>query len=131
MRSASTVGFAVEEGDRERLDHLARVFGGGNRSAFLRAAMRVMEQLEMAQELARTQAYGAQRLAAAGHTIEDIPEIVARALAEPNPDAIAQAKLIVADLSRRYRVAPRQAPADDDEALRAAVAAALAETAEN
>jgi hypothetical protein len=130
MRSASTVGFAVEEGDRERLDHLAWVFGGGNRSAFLRSAMRVMEQLELAQELARTQAYGAQRLAEARYAIEDIPDIVARALAEPDPDAIAQAKLIVADLARRSRVVRREPPGDEAE-LRAAVAAALAETAES
>jgi hypothetical protein len=129
MRSASTIGFAVEEKDRGRLDHLALVFGGGNRSAFLRTAMGVMEQLELAQELARTQAYGAQRLAEAGYTVEDIPDIVARALAEPDPEAIAQAKLIVADLSRRYRL-ERASPAEDDSELRAALTSALADSAE-
>lgn len=127
MRTATTIGFAVEEGDRARLDHLADVFGGGNRSAFLRTAISVMEQLELVRELGRSQAYGAQQLADAGHTIEDIPGIVEKALASLDPEAIAQAKLIVADLSRRYP-GPKRVPSDDDERFRAVVRQAIEET---
>ncbi len=127
MRTATTIGFAVEEGDRVRLDHLATVFGGGNRSAFLRMAITVMEQLELAQELGRTQAYGAQRLAEAGRTIEDISEIVEKALADPDPEALVQAKIIVADHSRRFP-APKRAPSENDEALQVVVKRAFEET---
>ncbi|MHB8296441.1 MAG: hypothetical protein ACYDH5_17875 [Acidimicrobiales bacterium] len=127
MRTSTTIGFAVDEGDRARLDHLAGVFGGGNRSAFLRAAIRVMEQFDLVQGIGRTQAYGAQRLAEAGRSIDDIEDIVEKALADADPEAIVQAKLIVADLSRRYP-APRRIPAESDEALQSAVNAALQET---
>ena len=127
MRTATTIGFAVEEGDRARLDHLATVFAGGNRSAFLRAAITVMEQLELAQELGRTQAYGAQRLAEAGRTVEDVAEIVEKALVNPDPEALVQAKIIVADLSRRFP-APKREPSESDETLRSLVKQAVEET---
>lgn len=127
MRTATTVGFAVEEADRPRLDHLAQVFGGGNRSAFLRTAIAVMEQFELVQEIGRTQAYGAQRLAEAGRRPEDIAEIVERALVSPDPEAVAQAKIIVADLSRRYPAGQSTPTESDYEELRAAMSAALDE----
>lgn len=111
MRKASTVGFAVDESDRARLDHLSEVFGGGNRSAFLRKAMDVMERYELTQRLVELQAYGEERLAAAGKTSPDIPELVAKALADPDPDAIAQAKLIVAGLRGRAPVPARDGTA--------------------
>lgn len=130
MRTATTIGFAVEEKDRARLDHLTEVFGGGNRSAFLRVAIGVMEQLELVQELGRSQAYGAQRLADCGRTADEIPEIVQKALADPDPEAAAQAKLVVADLSRRYAApnASKSGPSSDDKALRAVARQAFEET---
>jgi hypothetical protein len=105
MRSSRTVGFAVEEADEARLAHLTQLFGAGNRSAFLRRAMDVMERYEQAQGLAGYQAYGEQRLAAAGYQIADIPSLVAKVLADPDPEGVAQAKLIVAGLARRRRLA--------------------------
>ena len=130
MRTATTIGFAVEEKDRSKLDHLAEVFGGGNRSAFLRVAIGVMEQLELVQELGRSQAYGAQRLADCRRTVDEIPEIVQRALADPDPEAVAQAKLVVADLSRRYAApnASKSGPSSDDQALTAVARQAFEET---
>jgi hypothetical protein len=107
MRKSSTVGFAIDEADRERLDRLAAVFGAGNRSAFLRKAMDVMERYERAQQLAQLQAYGEERLAAAGWKPLDLPALVEAALADPDPDAVAQAKLIVAGLRGRHPVVPR------------------------
>jgi hypothetical protein len=107
MRKAHTIGFAVEETDKARLDHLSEVFGGGNRSAFLRKAMDVMERYELTQRLVELQAYGEERLATARKTSAEIPELVAKALADPHPDAIAQAKLILAGLQGRPRVPVR------------------------
>lgn len=107
MRRATTIGFAVDEKDRARLEHLASVFGGGNRSAFLRKAMEVMERLESASRLVQLQAYGEERLTTSGHKLADIPEVVGKVLANPHPAAVAQAKLIVASLRDEFAVAPR------------------------
>ena len=71
-----TIGFAVAEEDLSRLDRLADRFGNGNRSAFLREAMRQMEVVERASRLAELQAYGARRAAEEG--IEEDPVAVVR-----------------------------------------------------
>ena len=81
--------------------------------------MKVMERYERVQRLAQIQAYGAERLAASGYRIEDIPELVARALADPSPEALAQADLVVAEISRRAKPVLREA-LEGDEELRAA-----------
>lgn len=98
MRTSRTIGFAVDDSDRPRLDHLTTVFGGGNRSEFLRQAMDVMDRYEAALKLVQVQAYGSTRLALVRMEVTDIPELVERALADPNPDAVAQAKLILAGI---------------------------------
>jgi Arc/MetJ-type ribon-helix-helix transcriptional regulator len=77
-----TIGFAVAEEDEPRLDRLVRKFGGGNRSAFLREAMRRMEVIERADRLAELQAYGAERSAASGLSPEDAVQVVRRVLKE-------------------------------------------------
>jgi len=107
MRKATTIGFAIDETDRERLDRLTKVFGGGNRSAFLRKAMDVMERYELAQRLVELQAYGEERLASAEGTTADIASLVAKALADPDPSAVAEAKLIVAGLRGRAPIPAR------------------------
>lgn len=53
--------------DRERLDRLVAQFGGGNRSAYLRRTLPVMESLARAERLRELQARNAERTAAAGH----------------------------------------------------------------
>lgn len=75
-----TVGFAIEEGDRARLERLVRKYGGGNRSAFLRVAISYMEAVDRAERLRRIQAYGAERLAARDVTLGDVETIVHRVL---------------------------------------------------
>ena len=65
--SSSTVGFAVAEEDQERLARLVEHFGGGNRSAYLRATLPVMESLARAERLRELQARNAERAAADGH----------------------------------------------------------------
>lgn len=53
--AAKTVGFAVADEDRELLDRLVERYGHGNRSEFLRAAMKVMAAEERADRLRRIQ----------------------------------------------------------------------------
>ena len=54
--TAQTVGFAVAEDDRPVLDRLVERYGHGNRSEFLRVAMRVMAAEERAERLRDLQA---------------------------------------------------------------------------
>ena len=75
-----TIGFAVADEDADRLERLTEKFGGGNRSAFLREAMRQMEVVDRAQRLAALQAYGAERSAAASLSPEDALKVVRRVL---------------------------------------------------
>jgi Arc/MetJ-type ribon-helix-helix transcriptional regulator len=77
---AVTVGFSIAEEDQGRLERLVRHFGGGNRSAFLRQALDVMESAERAERLRELQRYGNQRLAEMGIDPADVPEITRRAL---------------------------------------------------
>jgi Arc/MetJ-type ribon-helix-helix transcriptional regulator len=78
--TTKTVGFAVDEADAARLERLTQKFGRGNRSAFLREAMRQMEVVERAERLMALQAYGAERSAAAGLGPGDAVEVVRRVL---------------------------------------------------
>jgi Arc/MetJ-type ribon-helix-helix transcriptional regulator len=52
---AKTVGFAIADEDRELLDQLVDEFGGGNRSEFLRVAMRRMRHEMLAQRFREIQ----------------------------------------------------------------------------
>jgi hypothetical protein len=78
--SSSTIGFAVSDEDRPRLERLATRYSEGNRSAFLRVALDHMEAIERAEQLADLQAYGNERAAAAGLTHQDAVAVVRRAL---------------------------------------------------
>jgi Arc/MetJ-type ribon-helix-helix transcriptional regulator len=78
--STKTVGFAIAEEDEARLERLTEKFGHGNRSAFLREAMRQMEVIDRADRLADLQAYGAERSAAVGLSADDALEVVRRVL---------------------------------------------------
>jgi len=70
--ATTTVGFAVADEDQERLARLVDYFGGGNRSAYLRATLSVMESLARAERLRELQAGNAERAAAAGHDLESL-----------------------------------------------------------
>lgn len=72
----STVGFAVADEDRKALEELVAYFGQGNRSAYLRATLKVMRSVKIAEELRELQAYGQTKLAEAGCTLEDLPTLV-------------------------------------------------------
>jgi len=66
------MGFAVADDDRERLERLVEHFGSGNRSAYLRATLPVMESLARAERLRELQARNAERAAATGLDYETL-----------------------------------------------------------
>jgi hypothetical protein len=71
--SAQTLGFAVQPEDRPLLDELVAYFGDGNRSAYLRATLKVMRSVMLADQLRELQAYGQQRTAGLGIDPADVP----------------------------------------------------------
>src|SRR6185369_7270070 len=74
--ASQTVGFAVSDEDRDRLDKLVDYFGGGNRSAYLRATLKVMESLRRAERLREMQAANHRRLAERGVAASDLPDLI-------------------------------------------------------
>lgn len=80
--ATKTIGFAVEERDEARLARLVKRYGGGNRSAFLRAALDRMEAEDRAERLRALQAYGAKRSADKGLSLADVEDVVGRVLAK-------------------------------------------------
>ena len=80
--ASQTVGFAVSDEDRERLDRLVEYFGGGNRSAYLRATLKVMESLRRAERLRALQAANHRRIAERGISTDDLPDLIRRAYKE-------------------------------------------------
>ncbi|MBI3688626.1 MAG: hypothetical protein HY241_15070 [Actinobacteria bacterium] len=77
--ASQTVGFAISDEDRERLDRLAEHFGGGNRSAYLRATLKVMESLRRAERLRELQVANHHRLAERGIAAEELPGLIQEA----------------------------------------------------
>lgn len=75
-----TVGFAIEEADRARLERLVGKYAGGNRSAFLRVAISYMEAVDRAERLRALQSYGAERSAEKGLSLADVQAVVHRVL---------------------------------------------------
>ncbi len=71
--SAQTLGFAVQAEDRPVLDELVSYFGDGNRSAYLRATLKIMKSIMIADQLREAQAYGQQRTAELGVETADVP----------------------------------------------------------
>jgi hypothetical protein len=77
---AQTLGFVVTDEDLADLDELVEYFGGGNRSAYLRATLKIMRSVMLAEELRELQAYGQGRLAEHVMTLDDVAEIARRVL---------------------------------------------------
>lgn len=73
---AVTVGFSIQDEDKARLNHLVGKFGHGNRSAFLREAMRQMESVELEEEFLDLQDYWCEKARQAGVTRVDVDRIV-------------------------------------------------------
>ncbi len=126
MRKSSTIGFSVEDADRDRLEDLAERYGGGNRSAFLRSAMDLMERVARAEDLAKLQGYGSAQLSRSGFSIQDIPRIVDAQARRDDPQTTDRAKAIVSDLISHHGVltTPYE-QSDEDRELAAALSYAL------
>lgn len=73
---SQTIGFAVQDEDKQTLDELVTYFGGGNRSAYLRATFKVMRSVMLAERLRDLQSYGASKSAELGHSVDDVPALV-------------------------------------------------------
>jgi hypothetical protein len=71
--AAQTLGFAIQPEDRAVLDELVDYFGDGNRSAYLRATLKVMKSIMIADQLRESQGYGQQRIAELGIESADVP----------------------------------------------------------
>jgi hypothetical protein len=84
--TAQTLGFAIQPEDRAVLDELVEYFGGGNRSAYLRATLKVMKSIMIADQLRESQAYGQQRIAELGIEPADVPARVQEFLKDSRKD---------------------------------------------
>jgi hypothetical protein len=84
--TAQTLGFAVQPEDRAVLDELVEYFGGGNRSAYLRATLKVMKSIMIADQLRESQAYGQQRIADLGIEPANVPARVQEFMKGPGKD---------------------------------------------
>jgi hypothetical protein len=71
--SVQTLGFAVQPEDRPLLDELVAYFGNGDRSAYLRATLKIMRSVMLADRLRDLQAYGQQHTAELGIKPGDVP----------------------------------------------------------
>jgi Arc/MetJ-type ribon-helix-helix transcriptional regulator len=81
LLSSVTIGFSIPEEDQSRLQRLVEKFGQGNRSAFLRVAMRQMEVLDRAERLRELQQFGTQNSAEYGLDDAPVDAMVHRVLA--------------------------------------------------
>ena len=72
----STIGFSITDEDRARLDRLAERLSGGNRSAFLRASLSVMESIERANRLRDLAVIAEEHAAERGVTDENILDAI-------------------------------------------------------
>lgn len=76
---AKTVGFAIADSDRELLDRLVNHFGAGNRSEFLRVAMRRLEHERLAERFSETKQLINKELGGKVLNDVEIDDLIARA----------------------------------------------------
>lgn len=80
--AAKSIGFAVAEEDLPLLDELVARFGGGNRSEFLRVAMKKLRHEVWADKMQALQAQARAELGGRVYTSEETAELVKQVLAE-------------------------------------------------
>jgi hypothetical protein len=80
--AATTVGFAIAEEDRDELNELVDYFGHGNRSEFLRVAMKRLRRDKMAENLQRIQAQMREDMGGRVVSPEEVTEMVKSVLQE-------------------------------------------------
>ena len=78
---AKTVGFAISDSDRELLERLVDHYGAGNRSEFLRVAMKRLEHERLAQRFVETKNQITTELGGKVLSDAEIDELIAQAIA--------------------------------------------------
>jgi Arc/MetJ-type ribon-helix-helix transcriptional regulator len=74
---AKTIGFAIADQDRELLERLSEHYGKGNRSEFLRVAMRKMEHERLADQFRETQQRARAELSGKVFSDSEVLELIA------------------------------------------------------
>lgn len=74
--TAKTVGFAIADEDREQLEALVEHYGKGNRSEFLRVAMRRLHRDLVAERLQSLQARAREELTGRAVSREEVTALV-------------------------------------------------------
>ena len=78
--TAKTVGFAIADEDREQLDALVEHFGKGNRSEFLRVAIRRLHRDMMSERMQQLQSRAREELAGRQVSREEVTALVKQTL---------------------------------------------------
>ena len=78
--TAKTVGFAIADEDREQLDALVEHFGNGNRSEFLRVAIRRLHRDMLSERMQQLQARAREELAGRTVSREEVTALVKQTL---------------------------------------------------
>ena len=78
---AKTVGFAIADEDRALLDELVAEYGGGNRSEFLRYAMKKIARDRLAERMANLQQEARRQMDGKVYTTEQIQALIKKTLA--------------------------------------------------
>ena len=81
LMRAKTVGFAISDSDRELLERLVDHYGAGNRSEFLRVAMKRLEHERLAQRFVETKNQITKELGGKVLSDAEIDELIAQAIA--------------------------------------------------
>ncbi|GAA4381069.1 hypothetical protein [Agromyces bauzanensis] len=84
--AAHTIGFAVADEDRARLDALVERFGHGNRSEFLRVAMRRMQHDLFAERVQLIQQRGRRDMGGRVLSPDEVRELVENVVREEVAD---------------------------------------------
>ena len=78
---AKTVGFAIADEDRELLEDLVAEYGGGNRSEFLRYAMKKIARDRLAERMCKLQQEARADMGGKVYTPEQTQALIKKILA--------------------------------------------------
>lgn len=78
---AKTVGFAIADEDRALLEDLVTEYGGGNRSEFLRYAMKKIARERLAERMAKLQQEAREDMGGKVYTTEETQVLIKKVLA--------------------------------------------------
>ena len=78
---AKTVGFAIADEDRPLLDELVAEYGGGNRSEFLRYALKKISRDRLAERLSKLQLDAREDMDGKVYTTEETQALIKKVLA--------------------------------------------------